>query len=160
MSLRRDLRTLPTAAWILCAGALVNRFGSFVLVFLALYLKRRGYSVADIGLTMGAYGVGSVVASMVGGHLADTIGRRNTIALSMLSSAVVIMALSQAETYALLMVFTALAGATSELYRPAAAALLTDLTVPEQRVTAFAVYRLGINLGFALGPAVGVSFSH
>jgi len=54
-----------------------------------------------------------------------------------------------------LFILTGLLGLTAELYRPAATALLTDLTQPHQRVTAFAVYRFAINLGFAIGPAVG-----
>ncbi len=48
-----------------------------------------------------------------------------------------------------------MAGFTSELYRPAAAALLADLTPAGQRVPAFAMNRLAVNLGFAAGPAVG-----
>jgi MFS family permease len=40
------------------------------------------------------------------------------------------------------------------MYRPAAAALLTDLTPAGERIPAFALNRLAINLGFAAGPAV------
>jgi predicted MFS family arabinose efflux permease len=39
------------------------------------------------------------------------------------------------------------------MYRPAAAALLTDLTPAGDRIPAFALYRLAINAGFAAGPA-------
>jgi MFS family permease len=104
---------------------------------------------------MGAYGVGAIIASAVGGHLADSFGRRNTIVLSMFSSAVVMMALSQAQSFPAFIVLAVLAGATAELYRPAASALIADVTRPDQRVTAFAVFRLAINLGFAVGPVVG-----
>ena len=41
----------------------------------------------------------------------------------------------------------------SELYRPAATALIGDLVQPEQRLAAFGMYRFAINLGFAIGPA-------
>src|SRR5205814_10621101 len=44
--------------------------------------------------------------------------------------------------------------AAAELYRPASHALLTDLTQPEQRVFAFAIYRFAVNLGVAAGPAM------
>jgi MFS family permease len=90
----------------------------------------------------------------VGGHLADRVGRRESIAASMLSSATVMVALSQAGSLALILVLTALAGLTSEAYRPASSALLADLVPAGRRVTAFAAYRFAINLGFSAGPAV------
>jgi MFS family permease len=75
-SLRADLRSLPRPVWLLLAGSFVNRFGGFVLPFLVLYLTHRGYTAAQAGTAVAAYGIGSVTASMVGGHLADSIGRR------------------------------------------------------------------------------------
>ncbi len=153
--MRTDISSMPRPVWILFAGTFVNRFGSFVLVFLALYLTGRGFTAPQAGLAMGAYGAGAIGASLAGGWLADRIGRRNSIVLSMTLSAAVMLSLSRAEAYPVLMALTALAGFCSELYRPAASALIADVTTPMQRVTAYALYRLAINLGFAFGPAVG-----
>ena len=80
-----DLRALPSAAWILFFGMFLNKFGAFVVPFLALYLTHSGYTLAAAGLAIGAYGVGNFVASLLGGHLADTIGRRKTILLPCLT---------------------------------------------------------------------------
>ncbi len=151
---------MPRLVWVLFAGTLVNRFGSFVFVFLALYLKGKGYAAPQIGLAMGAYGVGAIGASLVGGWLADRFGRRNSIVLSMVLSATAMLGLSQAEGYGMLLFLTGLAGFCAEMYRPAATALIADVTTPAQRVTAFSVYRLAINLGFAAGPAVGGLLAH
>ena len=148
------MRALPRPVWFLLAGSFVNRFGSFVLPFLALYLTHRGYSVAQAGLALSAYGIGSASAAAAGGVLADHLGRRGTIALSMYSSSVVMLALSQAGTLAEIVPLTALAGLAAESYRPASSALLADLVPHGRRVTAFAAYRLAINVGFAAGPAV------
>ena len=153
-TMRSDLRQMPRPVWFLFAGSFVNRFGSFVLPFLVLYLTRRGYTPAQAGFAISTYGVGSLGAAAVGGHLADRVGRRETIAVSMLSSAAVMVALSQAGSLALILVLTALAGLTSEAYRPASSALLADLVPAGRRVTAFAAYRFAINLGFSAGPAV------
>jgi MFS family permease len=140
--------------WWLFAGSFVNRFGSFVSVFLVLYLVDRGYSVPAAGAVAAAYGVGGLGASVIGGYLADRLGRRNAIALSMFSAAVTALALSQVEGLVALWTLTALFGLASDLYRPASAALLTDLVPAERRLVAFAGYRLAINAGFAVGPAV------
>ncbi len=152
-SLIQNLRALPRAAWILFAGTFVNRFGTFVMPFLAIYLTRSGFTPSQAGVAVSAYGAGHLIASMLGGHLADRIGRRNTIAVSMFSSAVMMVALSQARGFFVILGITLLAGAAAELYRPAAAALIADLVAPEQRISAFGMYRLAINLGFAAGPA-------
>jgi len=144
----------PRSLWILFAGIFLNRFGSFVNVFLVLYMISRGYTAAQAGIAVGAYGIGSLGASFFGGYLTDRLGRRYVIVLSMFSSAATMLALSQAPTLPLIILLTGLAGMTTELYRPASSGLLADLVLPERRVTAFAWYRLAINLGFAVGPTV------
>lgn len=158
--LRATLRGLPRPVWVLAAGTFVNRFGSFVLVFLVLYVKHLGYSTAAAGLAASAYGAGSIVASLLGGWVADRLGRRSSLALSMFSSAAAMLALSQARPLPLILVLSGLVGLTTELYRPASSALLADLVAPEQRVAAFGVWRFAINLGYAAGPLVAGLLAH
>jgi MFS family permease len=152
-SLLTSLRALPPVAWILFVGTFLNKFGSFVVPFLALYLTKRGYSVGQAGVAIGAYGVGNVLATILGGHFADHLGRRKTIVLSMFSGAAAMLLLSQARTFPEILALAALAGLTGELYRPASSALLTDIVPAANRVTAFSAYRMAINAGFAFGPA-------
>jgi MFS family permease len=147
------LRTFPRPVWVLCGGAFLNKFGTFVIPFLALYMTRAGFTTTQAGLAIGAYGMGHFLASIIGGHLADTIGRRKTIILSMASVAFAMLALSQAHSFPGIFVLTALTGLTGELYRPASSALLADLIPPQQRVTGYALYRLAFNAGWAFGPA-------
>lgn len=152
-SLMHDLRTLPRAAWFLFAGTFINRFGSFVIPFLAIYVRQRGFTESDAALALTAYGLGHFVASALGGYLTDRIGRRKTITLSMFSSATSMLLLSQANSLYSIVALTALTGMTTELYRPASSALLTDLVSPQQRVAAFAALRWSLNAGWAFGPA-------
>jgi len=119
------LRTFPRPVWVLCGGSFLNKFGTFVIPFLALYMTRQGFSVTQAGLAIGAYGLGNFVASILGGHLADTIGRRKTIILSMVSVAISMLLLSQARSFGAIVVLTALTGLTGELYRPASSALIS-----------------------------------
>lgn len=148
------LRVLPRAVWVLLAGSFINRFGSFVVPFLLLYLTRSGYSPAQAGMVIGAYGLGQVCASVLGGYLTDRIGTKWTIASSMFSAGATIMALSAAEGLWLLAFLIFCVGLTAELYRPASAALIANLVDPPHRVTAYAAYRFAINAGFAAGPAM------
>jgi MFS family permease len=152
-TLLASLRALPRAAWILFAGTFLNKFGAFVVPFLTLYLTNSGYTVTQAGLAVSAYGLGNLGASLLGGHLADKIGRRKTILFSMFSGAAAMMLLSQARGLPLIILVTALTGLTNEFYRPASQALLADIVTPNQRVTAFAGLRVSFNAGFAIGPA-------
>jgi len=153
VSLRESLRALPRGAWILFFGTFLNKFGTFVLPFLAIYLTGLGYSAAQASMAIAAYGIGTLAASLLGGYLADTLGRRKTIVLSMFSVAGVMLCLSQARDLPWIILLSAVAGLTGELYRPACSALLADLVPAGRRVTAFAAYRMAFNAGWAFGPA-------
>ena len=152
---RAVLKSLPRPVWILLAGTLINRLGSFVLIFLILYLTDLGFTPAQAGAALSTYGIGSVAAAAIGGYLTDRLGRRTTIALSMFSAAGALLLLYHVDVLWALIAITGLVGFTAELYRPASVALLTDLTDESQRITVFAAYRLAINTGFMIGPALG-----
>lgn len=152
-SLFESLRALPRAAWVLFAGTFINRFGGFVTPFLTLYLTGQGHSVTAAGFAVSAYGAGHLFATLLGGYLADRMGRRETIVLSMFCAAGAMLALGQARSLPVIVALTFVVGLASEAYRPASAALLTDLVRPEQRLTAFAALRVTLNAGFAFGPA-------
>ena len=152
-TLRGNLKALPRPAWILFSGSFLNRFGTFVITFLVLYVTKQGYSPTQAGLVVASYGLGSMPAAAFGGFLADRIGRRETIMISMFGAAAAMVALSQAHSLVALFILSAIAGLAGELYRPASGALLADLVPPERRVAAFGMYRLAINAGFAAGTA-------
>jgi len=152
-SLWSDLRQLPRGYWILFSGTLINRFGHFVMPFLALYLKREGLEPWVTGASLAAYGAGCLIANLAGGYFADRVGRKPTILVSCASAVVTMLALSQAHTPATLVTFSGLVGLASALYFPAASALLVDLVPPPLRLRAFGCQRLAVNLGFALGMA-------
>src|SRR3954470_22475963 len=78
-SLIESLRALPRSAWVLFLGIFLNRFGTFIIPFLSIYLTRKGYSFAETAIAVSAYGVGTLLACFLGGYLADHIGRRKTI---------------------------------------------------------------------------------
>jgi MFS family permease len=153
-TMRRNIRELPRPAWLLVAGHFVNWFASFAIIFLVLYLTKRGYSFAEAGTAVAAYGIGEMITGGLAGHLADRIGRRNTMAVSMFASAASTLALYFVHTYAAILVVAFVAGVATEGWRPASRALMADVVPEGQRVTAFALVRLAGNLGIAGGSAV------
>lgn len=149
-----EMRTMPRALWVLTGGQFINRFGSFVFPFMALYLQERGLSLAQVASVLGAISVGGTIAPFVGGYLADAIGRRNTIVISLVGSALTVLAMYYSPGYASLLVVAMLHGVLTYMFGPASNALLTDVVPAEKRVVAFAIFRLALNAGFAAGPAV------
>ena len=47
-NLTADLRIMPRGVWVLVGGQFVNRLGSFVYPFLAIYLTRTGYTLGQV----------------------------------------------------------------------------------------------------------------
>ena len=153
---------LPRPFWYLWSGTLVNRLGSFVEPFLALYLTTaRGFSVAQAGLVLTAFGVGSAVSQPVGGVLADRIGRRATMVLGLCSAAVSLLGLGLATTLPALVVTAAVYGLCLDLFRPASQAAVADLIPDADRARAYALHFWAVNLGFAVAvPLGGVLAAH
>jgi MFS family permease len=146
---------MPRTAWILFAGTFVLRLGSFVFPFLALYLTKNGLSVTEAGLAITGYGIGAMLAQLSGGLLTDRIGRRNAIAISMITSAALVLLLLQARSLPAVLTIVVVYSFFAELHRPASGALIADLIPPEHRVAAYAFNRLLFNLSFAIGLAIG-----
>src|SRR3981081_3739717 len=130
----------PPAVKAVLGGVFVNRIGGFLNIFLVLFMTARGYSAGQAAMTLGVYGAGSVVGVLIGGALADRLGARTATVLSMAGSAVVIASLLYLPNYWLLLVAVALVGAVSQIYRPASATLLSELTGENSQVMIFAMY--------------------
>ncbi|MGH3712520.1 MAG: MFS transporter [Micromonosporaceae bacterium] len=124
-------------------------------IFMVLYLVHRGFTEAQGGYALGAYGAGAVLGLLFGGGLSDRLGPRLTIAISMGTSAVMVMAVSLLGYYPAILVAVALAGMMTQANRPASAALLTALTPPSRHVMVMAMNRFALNSGIMAGPLVG-----
>ena len=146
----------PAVRWLLC-GVFVNQLGAFVQVFLVLFLVDQGSSDARAGIALGAYGAGSVLGALLGGRLADRLGRRATMTVSMLCAAALTIAigfLGDPALYPLLLLVVVADGAMTQAYRPAASAMLADLVPAERLVMTFSMYRVALNTGAVIGPLV------
>lgn len=141
---------LPRAFWYLWTGTLINRLGSFVLVFLAIYLTReRGFSASQAGLVLGLWGVGGAVGTTVGGTLADRWGRRPTLLTAHLGAATMMLALGLARPLWAVALGALLLGTFAEAARPAFGAMMIDVVPEKDRLRAFSLNYWAINLGFA-----------
>jgi MFS family permease len=150
------VRGLPAPVRVLVLGTFVNKAGSLILPYLSIVLQRDfGLSPGQTGLALLGYGAGSVVSILVGGVLTDALGRRRTLAISLMGGGTVALAMAAAPSLAALVGLLLLFGFLSELYRPASSAIVTDLLSSAQRPIGFAALRLAVNFGFAVGMVAG-----
>ncbi|MFF8972441.1 MDR family MFS transporter [Streptomyces sp. NPDC014995] len=154
-SLRRAAREtvsgLPREFWWLWTSTLVNRLGAFVATFMALYLTLdRGYSASYAGLVAALHGLGGVVSSLGGGVMADRLGRRPTLLVAQVATALSVAALGFVHHPVAIAGVAFLIGMASHASRPAVQAMMADIVRPEDRVRAFSLNYWAINLGFAV----------
>jgi MFS family permease len=153
--LREAVGGLSPVFWTLIAGMFVNRLASFVATFISLYLRDRGFPPDAAGRVVALFGVGVLVAGPLGGTLADAIGRRTTMLLSLVLGSVAVGAIGFVRDPALLAPLTFLAAFTSELYRPAMSAAIADVVPEADRTRAWGLAYWAMNLGWAFGLALG-----
>ncbi|MEJ3743284.1 MFS transporter [Actinomycetes bacterium KLBMP 9797] len=141
---------LPATFWYLWTGTLINRLGSFVLIFLAIYLTaERDFSQSQAGLVIGLFGAGSAAGVMVGGVLADRWGRRRTLLFGHLGTATLLVTFGFArDRWAITAAAVAL-GFFMDSVRPAFQAMMVDVVPEKDRLRAFTLNYWAINLGFA-----------
>ncbi|MEV0728871.1 MFS transporter [Polymorphospora sp. NPDC050346] len=141
---------LPRTFWYLWAGTLINRLGSFVLIFLAVYLtSERGFSELQAGVVLGLWGAGGTVGTLAGGTLADRWGRRPTLLTAHLGAATMMLGLGLARELWAIAVGAFLLGMFAEAARPAFSAMMVDVVPERDRLRAFSLNYWALNLGFA-----------
>ncbi|MFD3501718.1 MDR family MFS transporter [Streptomyces sp. NPDC058678] len=155
---RETVSGLPREFWWLWTSTLVNRLGAFVATFMALYLTLdRGYSATYAGLVASLHGLGGVISSLVGGVMADRIGRRPTLLVAQTSTAASVALLGFVHHPLAIAGVAFLVGMASNASRPAVQAMMADIVRPEDRVRAFSLNYWAINLGFAVS-SMGAGF--
>ncbi|AJW80223.1 MFS transporter [Clavibacter michiganensis] len=135
-------RRLPAEVRILVLARAVNRLGAFTLPFLTVVLTvDLGASLATAGLVVALFGAATIPSRILGGILADAIGRRSTIALGLTLTAGFQLMLAAAPGIATAAVAAVLLGLAFEVYEPPSQALVADLVVDDrERVAAYGLY--------------------
>ncbi|HEX3015207.1 MAG TPA: MFS transporter [Desulfobacteria bacterium] len=149
-------RGMPKEIYIIFLARIINALGCFVMPLLTIIMTQSiGLSPETSGFYISLTGLLFIPATIVGGKLADLIGRKKVIAgFNGLGIVLYLIAGSLEPTVHMVYVIMAAAAAISAA-GPAHDALLADLTVPENRSGAYSLSYMGWNMGFAVGPVMG-----
>lgn len=146
---------LSRSTWLLSIVMLINRSGTMVVPFLTLYLISMGYNVSKAGFVFAFFGFGAFTGAFVGGRLTDKIGFYPVQIITLLGGGIMFFVLSQMHNYWLICLFTYLLAFINEAFRPANSTAIAFYSQPENRTRSYALNRLAINLGWAIGSGIG-----
>lgn len=147
----------PPQYWLMVSGVFLSTAGaSMIMPFMMIYATTRLHvplTTAGTLLTLNA-GTG-LFSSFMAGSLADKIGRKFVMNISLTVNGLVYFFMMSADSYAQFALLMILIGLSNPLYQVGADAMLADLIPSEKRADAYAINRTINNAGFAIGPAVG-----
>ena len=161
MSRWQKWAALDRRVWQMAFARAVNTMGlSLVMSFLGIYVvETRGYPAWLYGLVCLVANLGQSWSNAWAGGLSDRIGRRPLITNSLFVRSVVIAGLGTQVALDMPLWSLALNMIVSSSLRgcfePVAYALVSDVVTDDQRIAAFGLQRMGTNLGWAIGPALG-----
>lgn len=148
---------LSKETWLLSLIMLINRSGTMVVPFLSLYLTSpaMGYSVGQAGFVFGCFGAGAFSGAYVGGKLTDRLGFFKVQLFTLVGGAILFVVLAQMKSLPLICIFTFLLSFVNEGFRPANSTAIAYYSSPENRTRSYSLNRLAVNLGWAVGSAMG-----
>ena len=146
-------RGLPQSIYILFIANIINNMGNFVWPFLTiLFTQKLGLNASKTGLIVTTAILLQLPGAYAAGRIADIMGRKRVLVLfQIMAGFLFIPAALTAKPYVVATIII-VSGFFWGGVQPVSRALITDLTTGEQRMRAFSLTYLGVNIGFALGP--------
>jgi predicted MFS family arabinose efflux permease len=148
---------LSRNTWLLSLVMLINRSGTMVVPFMSLYLTsgKMGYSIGQAGFVYGLFGAGAFTGAWLGGKLTDKIGFYPVQIITLTGGGLLFMLLGQMKTFPAICVVSFILSFVNEAFRPANSTAIAFYSKEENRTRSYSLNRLAINLGWAVGSAIG-----
>lgn len=155
-SLLNPYKGLPKEIYILFVGKIVNSIGAFVHPLMSLILTQRiGMSASEAGQFITMLAVFQCPCMILGGKLADSIGRRKVIIGFQTLGALMFIVCGLIPISTLTAKMMILSACFYSVSSPAYDALNADLTDESNRKESYSLLYMGTNIGFAIGPILG-----
>jgi predicted MFS family arabinose efflux permease len=150
------LEKLPKEIWFLSSISLVNRCGSMVIAFITLYLTQElKFGIKEAGYIMTFFGMGSMLGSYIGGRLTDRLGSFPVQFWSLILNGVVLIWMLEVRDMWTMSLAVFVMALVAEVFRPANSVAIATYCTPETRTRSISLYRMAVNLGWAVAPAFG-----
>jgi MFS family permease len=144
---------------------LVISFSLFVMVaayfswylLLPLYLRQLGANNFQVGICYTLLTISYAAMQLVGGLLADKVGRKPVIVLPTFAAALLYYLVGISRSWPTLIAFLVLVNSAAALQWPAFLSMLAESVSPRRQGIAFSLMELFVVLGITVGPAVGAA---
>jgi predicted MFS family arabinose efflux permease len=143
--------------WWLALIMLVNRSGTMVVPFMTIYLTspEMGYSISQAGIVMGFFGVGAILGGYFGGKATDRFGFKKVQLFALAGGGILFFIVGELKSLPMICMFTLILSLVNESFRPANATAVAWYSNDQNRTRCYSLNRLAVNLGWALGAALG-----
>ena len=153
----------PSAFWIYNLIVFIDRLGGFMLYpFFALYLTQKfNIGMSTVGILFAIFSLSGMVGSALGGALADRMGRKVVIIISLVLSSLSALGMGFAPTLGIFIAVVAIVGTLSSIGHPAHEAVVADLLPPNKRAEGYGIIRVVFNLAVIIAPPIaGLLIAH
>ncbi|WP_353227457.1 MFS transporter [Novosphingobium sp.] len=146
---------LPPALWLILVIVFINFAGfSLIIPLLPFYGHALHASPVAVTLLFAAYSFGGIFGELWWGRLSDRIGRRPVLIGATAATALSYVAFAFVPNLALALVVRVATGFFSGTVG-VCQSVIADVTRPEDRARSIGLLGAALNLGFAIGPAIG-----
>ncbi|CQD33025.1 MFS transporter [Yersinia mollaretii] len=151
------MKGFPSRVTNLLIASLVLTIGRAVtLPFITIYLAEHFQLSPDkVGLVLGASLTLGIIVSLYGGYLVDKFNKKRLILLAIMIFSATFFALPWVEHPAWIILILALLNCAYSVYAIAIKACFADWLPVNQRIKAFSANYTLVNVGWAVGPALG-----
>lgn len=150
------INTFPSAFWVVIIATFINQTGNMASVFLILYLNQYvGLSLPQSSFAFAMLSLSMLIAGLFGGSLVDKFGAVRIMMSSLFANGLILVIFSHMHAYSIILIMCLLWGFFFGLYRPASQTFISYLSVTGMHKITFSIYRLVLNLGLSIGPAMG-----
>ncbi len=147
---------LSKETWFLSLVMLINRSGTMVVPFMSLYATEHlGLKVSQAGIIMASFGIGSIAGAFLGGKITDKFGFYQLQLFALFSGGTMFIVVGLIEQFIPLCIATFILSMCNESFRPANSTAIAHYSNTENRTRSYALNRLAINFGWAVGGALG-----
>jgi MFS family permease len=135
--------------YILLLGVLLSHLGTYLVIpILPIVLTTEmNISIGRIGVILASISIFFQIGSILGGYLADRIGRRVIIGLGAFIGALGLFGLAAFNDYYLLVIMAAILGLGNGLNAPSTKASIASIVAKEKQTTAFSLRGIFANIG-------------
>ncbi len=154
---KKIYRQFPVRFWIVVLAAFITGVGGTLLFpFFALYITQKfNVGMTQAGIILGLFSLFGLAGSMIGGALADKIGRRALIIAGLILGSISMITLGLVNHLLVLYPLSIVIGVLNNVGGPAENAMVADILPEQKRQEGFGILRVVGNLAWIIGPTIG-----